>query len=156
VHRRRLVCLVPSGLAALSLPALAQTERQVRRIGYPSLASAQANGPWLDAFRAGMLELRWVEGRDYVIDARYTNGLTQAGPALAAELVATRRQDLQGRETGRPANRAANQVRAGREHEDRQGDRRHVPASVHVTGRSRDRVKCCDVETMRWSATVRA
>jgi len=37
-----------------------------------------------------MLELRWVEGRDYSIDARYANGVTHALPGLAAELVATR------------------------------------------------------------------
>ena len=37
-----------------------------------------------------MLELRWVEGRDYSIDARYANGVTHALPSLAAELVATR------------------------------------------------------------------
>jgi putative tryptophan/tyrosine transport system substrate-binding protein len=37
-----------------------------------------------------MLELRWVEGRDYVIDARFANGLTQAVPGLVAELAATR------------------------------------------------------------------
>ena len=36
-----------------------------------------------------MSELSWVDGRDYVIDARYTNGDTQAAPSLAAELVAT-------------------------------------------------------------------
>lgn len=43
----------------------------------------------LAAFRQGMAELRWVKGRDYVIDARYANGVAQAGPGLAAELVAT-------------------------------------------------------------------
>jgi ABC-type uncharacterized transport system substrate-binding protein len=36
-----------------------------------------------------MLELRWVEGRDYVIDARYADGVAQVAPGLAAELVAT-------------------------------------------------------------------
>ena len=62
----------------------------MRRIGYLSVSDAQSNVPWLAAFRAGMLELRWVEGRDYLIDARFANGVTQAGPSLAAELVATR------------------------------------------------------------------
>ncbi len=37
-----------------------------------------------------MLELRWVEGRDYVIDARYANGVAQALPELAVELVSIR------------------------------------------------------------------
>ena len=89
MQRRRLLCLAASGLAAHSLPALAQTERRVRRIGYLSLASAQSDAAFLGAFRAGMLELRWVEGRDYFIDARHANGVTQALPGLADELVAT-------------------------------------------------------------------
>ena len=37
-----------------------------------------------------MTELRWVEERDYVIDARYANGVTPAMSGLAAELVAAR------------------------------------------------------------------
>jgi len=61
----------------------------VRRVGFFILTSAKASADWLAAFRAGMLELRWVEGRDYLIDARYANGDIQAGPSLAIELVAT-------------------------------------------------------------------
>jgi len=53
------------------------------------VSTVQITAPWLDAFRKGMADLQWVEGRDYVIDARNTNGVEQAGPALAAELVAT-------------------------------------------------------------------
>jgi putative ABC transport system substrate-binding protein len=59
------------------------------RIGYLSLSNAQTAAAWLAGFRAGMLELRWVEGRDYVIDARYADGVAQVAPGLAAELVAT-------------------------------------------------------------------
>ncbi len=36
-----------------------------------------------------MLELRWADERDYVIDARYANGVVQAAPGLADELLAT-------------------------------------------------------------------
>ena len=91
MQRRRLLCLAASGLAALSLPVLAQTGPQVRRIGFLVLASARTSpAAWLAAFRQGMLELHWVEGRDYVIDARFANGVAQALPGLAAELVATR------------------------------------------------------------------
>ena len=88
--RRREFLLASLGLAALSPSARSQTERRVRRIGYLSQANAQVNAARLVAFRAGMLELRWVEGRDYAIDARYANGETQALPGLAAALVATR------------------------------------------------------------------
>ena len=76
-------------IGAVPLPSVAQTQRGVRRIGYLSISSAQANHARLTAFRAGMLELRWVEGRDYVIDARYADGFTQAMPGQAAEVVAT-------------------------------------------------------------------
>ena len=43
MHRRRLLCLVASGLAVFSLPARAQTGRQVRRIGFLGLGSAQVD-----------------------------------------------------------------------------------------------------------------
>ena len=89
MNRREVVlALLATGMA--SLPALAQTERRVRRIGYLSLTNPQTEAAWLAAFRAGMLELRWFEGRDYVMDARYANGVAQALPGLAAELVASR------------------------------------------------------------------
>jgi len=80
--------IAAAGLAVLSLPALAQQQKRVRRIGYYS--GGNLNSSRLAAFREGMLELRWVEGRDYVIDARSANGVAQAGPGLVAELVATR------------------------------------------------------------------
>jgi putative tryptophan/tyrosine transport system substrate-binding protein len=87
--RRRLVGFGIAGLAALSLPAFAQSERRVRRIGYHSAASSQSNSGWLEAFREGMTALGWVDGRDYVIDARYADGVPAAVPRLARELVAT-------------------------------------------------------------------
>ncbi len=88
-RRQMLLALGAAGLAAFSLPALAQQERRVRRIGYFTLGSPQSSATYLAAFRQGMAELRWVEGRDYVIDARYANGVAQAGPDLAGDLVGT-------------------------------------------------------------------
>src|SRR4029077_16611191 len=61
--RRREFLAATVGLATLSLSAHSQPERRVRKIGYLSQASAQVNAARLAAFRAGMLELRWVEGR---------------------------------------------------------------------------------------------
>lgn len=84
MQRRQLLRLAAGGIAAFSLPVLAQQEKRVRRIGYFGLASAQADAAFLAAFRQGMLVLRWVEGRDYVIDERYTNGIAQAAPGLEA------------------------------------------------------------------------
>jgi len=89
VRRRAFMFAVGAGSLLASLPALAQQEKRVRRIGYFSPASLASNVAWLAAFRAGMAELGWVEVRDYVIDARYANGIAQALPGLAAELIAT-------------------------------------------------------------------
>lgn len=86
---RRNFLIAAGALVAAPLPAIAQAGRPKRRIGYLSQSSAQANAPRIAAFRAGMLDLRWVEGRDYRVDTRYANGVTQALPGLAAELVAT-------------------------------------------------------------------
>ena len=88
--RRRQFLIATVGLVTPSPSVYAQSERRVRRIGYLSQASTQVNTARLAAFRAGMMELRWVEGRDYSIDARYADGVTQALPGLAADLVATR------------------------------------------------------------------
>ena len=90
MQRRQLLCLAASGLAALSVSTRAQTERQIRRIGFQSLGGAQVYLPRLLAFRAGMSALGWVEGRDYVIDARYADSITQDVAGVAAELLATR------------------------------------------------------------------
>jgi len=87
--RRRLLLAFGAGSLWVVLPAFGQQEKRVRRIGYFSGGSLQSNAAWLAAFRLGMAALRWVEGRDYVIEARYANGVAEAGPGLAAELVAS-------------------------------------------------------------------
>lgn len=89
MQRREMLLIGAVGLASISFAALAQSERRVRRIGYLSISSAQSNAALIAAFREGMAELRWVEGRDYVIEARYGNGVSEAGPNLAMELVST-------------------------------------------------------------------
>ncbi len=86
--RRKLLLALGAGALA-ALPAFAQQEKRVRRIGFFSAASLQSSAANLAAFRAGMSEMRWVEGRDYIIDSRYADGVTQAVDGLAADLVAT-------------------------------------------------------------------
>jgi putative tryptophan/tyrosine transport system substrate-binding protein len=89
VRRRHFLIAAGAGCLSVFLPALAQQEKRVRRIGYFTGGSLQNNAAWLAAFREGMTALHWAEGKDYVIDARYANGVAQAMPGLAAELVAT-------------------------------------------------------------------
>jgi putative tryptophan/tyrosine transport system substrate-binding protein len=73
-------------LFALCLSAEAQQPKKVPRIGYLSNASA-ANSPRLEAFRQGLHELGYVEGKNIVIEYRYAEGKLNRLPALAAELV---------------------------------------------------------------------
>ena len=88
--RRRLILVL--GLGALSpvFPAFTQQERRTRRIGFFSAANLQVNVSRLAAFREGMAELRWVEGRDYDIDARYADGVSETTAGIAAALVASK------------------------------------------------------------------
>ena len=87
---RRLVVFAMLTLGVLPFPISAQSDRRIRRIGYLSTANAKASAAWLAAFHAGMRDLRWVEGRDYLFEARYADGFRQALPSLAAELTSTR------------------------------------------------------------------
>ena len=86
MYRRHAVGLWLATVAGLR-PSFAQAA--ARRIAYLGLASAQSDAAFLAAFRAGMAELRWAEGRDFVIDARFANGVPQAGAGLAEEFVAS-------------------------------------------------------------------
>ena len=90
IPRRNLLIALAASPFAVALPALAQQPARVRRIGYFSGSTLQSNAAWLAAFREGMAALRWVENRDYVIDARYGNGNVQATSSLAAALVASK------------------------------------------------------------------
>jgi putative ABC transport system substrate-binding protein len=89
IRRRQFLLAVGAGSLLVSLPILAQQEKRVRRIGYFTPSSARSNVSWLSAFREGMAELRWVEGRDYVMDARYADGISESIASIANELVAS-------------------------------------------------------------------
>jgi hypothetical protein len=67
--------------------AHAQQPRKVPRIGYLSASSASEVSPRADAFRQGLRELGYVEGKNLVIEFRYAEGKFDNLPALAAELV---------------------------------------------------------------------
>ena len=59
----------------------------MRRIGWLSPATANEGKPNLDAFRAGLHERGYVDGRNITIEARWADDRFDRLPALAAELV---------------------------------------------------------------------
>jgi ABC-type uncharacterized transport system substrate-binding protein len=72
---------------AFGLIGQAQQPKKVPRIGYLSAGSASINLTRLEPFRQGLRELGYVEGKNIVIEYRYTEGKTDRFSALAAELV---------------------------------------------------------------------
>ena len=85
--QRRQFLIAAGSLLAAPLAAEAQQTAKAARIGYlsPNLAAS----PHLRvAFRQGMRDLGYVEGRNVVIEFRDAERKTERLPALAAELVA--------------------------------------------------------------------
>ena len=84
---RRDTVLALLALGAAPLAAEAQQAAKIARIGY--LTSSQGVNPHLpEAFRQGLRDLGYVEGRNLVIEYRDAEGNADRLPALAAELVA--------------------------------------------------------------------
>ena len=74
-------------LFALCGSAEAQQTKKVHRIGYLAGTSASAVSTRTDAFRQGLRELGYVEGKNIVIEWRSAEGKLDRLPALATELV---------------------------------------------------------------------
>jgi putative ABC transport system substrate-binding protein len=74
-------------LLAVAVIAQAQQPTKVPRIGYLSATSPSANVGRIEAFRQGLRELGYVEGKNIVIEWRYAEGKFDRLPALVAELV---------------------------------------------------------------------
>ena len=84
--RRRLLHGAAAGLVVRPLIAEAQAPK-VYRIGMLERTSPVINAPNLDAFRQGLRESGYVEGKNLVIEYRSADGRDDRFPALAAELV---------------------------------------------------------------------
>ena len=74
-------------LIALGFRAEAQQPKRIPRIGYLSSGSGAANSPRAEAFRQGLRDLGYVEGKNIAIEHRGAEGKLDRLPDLAAELV---------------------------------------------------------------------
>jgi putative ABC transport system substrate-binding protein len=84
MNRRTFIGSIAGGLLAAPLAARGQAKK-VPVIGY--LIERSAPTSFDDAFRLGLRELGYSEGRNVVIEYRWADGKTDRLPALAAELV---------------------------------------------------------------------
>jgi len=88
MHRRRQL-LIALGASALLAPFHSRAQQQkIAVVGYLSPVVPQNNSDFrLEAFRQGMREQGYVEGKDYRLEVRWGEGKLERMNALAAELV---------------------------------------------------------------------
>ena len=90
IGRRAFITSLTVGALLASRPTDAQPAKGMRRIGWLSPALAAEGLSNLEALRAGLRELGYVEGRNITIETRWAEGRTERLPQLAAELVRLR------------------------------------------------------------------
>ena len=86
-HRRRLALAAGSALAMPYLPAWAQSG-PVHRVGFLSGGTSSDVASFLDAFRDGMAQLGYREGRNLRLELRYAEYSADRASRLASEIAA--------------------------------------------------------------------
>lgn len=84
---RALSILLAVVLLAVAVLAEAQQPKKVPRIGYLQAPPFSVIAPRTEAFRQGLRDLGYIEGKSIVIEYRSAEGKFERAPALAAELV---------------------------------------------------------------------
>jgi len=82
-----LLIALGAGALAWAGAVRAQAPAKVPRIGLLSPFTRSDAAPWLQAFRLGLRDLGWVEGKNISIEYRYAEGRSDRLPDLAADFV---------------------------------------------------------------------
>jgi len=87
MDRRRFLLSSLAGVVIVPKTGGAQTTAKVYRVGVLISTSAAVYHDFLEAFRQGLRELRWIEGQNLAFDYRFAEGRFDRLPDLASELV---------------------------------------------------------------------
>jgi putative ABC transport system substrate-binding protein len=90
VKRRDFITLLGGAAAAWPVAARAQQGDRVRRLGWllPFEESDSVGNAWMDAFKRGLAQLGWIEGRNLRIDVRRNPKTPEQAQLFANELIA--------------------------------------------------------------------
>src|SRR5262249_36037514 len=86
MKRREFITLLGGAAVAWPLAPRAQPAK-VARIGFLGLVSSSSHASRVAAFRSGLRDLGWIEGRNLVIEFRWADGNYDRLPVLADELL---------------------------------------------------------------------
>jgi putative ABC transport system substrate-binding protein len=90
MRRREFITLIGGAVAVWPLAAYAQQQGRLRRVAL--FMNLPENDGWsercVSAFRRGLADLGWIEGRNIRIDYRFATGDPRSVPVSVAELVA--------------------------------------------------------------------
>jgi putative ABC transport system substrate-binding protein len=85
--REFIVSLIGTAMAWPLVARAQQSPSKLYRIGMLETVSPALNAANLNAFRKGLMELGYVEEKNYVLDYRSADGVVERLPHFAAELV---------------------------------------------------------------------
>jgi putative tryptophan/tyrosine transport system substrate-binding protein len=85
--KRRVLLSSALAFVARPLPLTAQAMQKVTRIGWVTVQQASSLTPYVEAFRSGLADRGYVEGRNLALVLRYGDDHLERVPELIAELV---------------------------------------------------------------------
>jgi len=87
ITRREVLLAIATTLLAMPLPGETQNARKIYRVGYLGNSSASLEPDLVEAFRQGMRDLGYIEGKNLVIEFRWAEGRYHRFASLVTDLI---------------------------------------------------------------------